>query len=93
MKFSIYLNRRVFIMRYKLESFSYLANVQVYLSLCWSHRSYCQFYRALAQLHNSRSERKTVVTQIYMKPVFRSNFDPLVNNENLGAIAHTSNGT
>ena len=26
-------------------------------------------------------------------PLFRGNFDPFVNNANLGAIAHTSNGT
>ena len=38
----------------------------------------------------SRVDRKTVVTQnIFLKPVFRGNFDPFVNNANLGAIAHT----
>ena len=43
---------------------------------------------------NSRVERKTVVTQTYfLKPLFRGNFDPFVNNANLGAIANTSNGT
>ena len=42
----------------------------------------------------SRVERQTVITQIYfLKPLFRGNFDPFVNNANLGAIAHTSNGT
>ena len=46
-----------------------------------------------------RVERKTVVTQKYfwnpclgVKPLFRGNFDSFVNNANLGAIAHTSNG-
>ena len=29
----------------------------------------------------------------YLKPLFRGNFDPSVNYANLGAIAHTSNGT
>ena len=38
-------------------------------------------------------ERKTVVTNIFLKPLFRGNFDPFVNNANLGAIAHMSNGT
>ena len=43
---------------------------------------------------NSRVERKTMVTQTYfLKPLFRGNLDPFVNNANLGAIAHTSNGT
>ena len=32
-------------------------------------------------------------SNIFLKPVFRGNFDPIVNNANLGAIAHTSNGT
>ena len=40
----------------------------------------------------SRVECKTVVN-IFLKPLFRGNFDPFVNNANLGAIAHTSNGT
>ena len=43
--------------------------------------------------HVSRVERKTIVTQTVLKPLFRGNFDPFVNNANLGAIAHTSNGT
>ena len=30
---------------------------------------------------------------IFLKPLFRGNLDPFVNNANLGAIAHTSNGT
>ena len=29
----------------------------------------------------------------FLKPLFRGNLDPFVNNANLGAIAHTSNGT
>ena len=42
----------------------------------------------------SRVERKTMVTRTYfLKPLFRGNLDPFVNNANLGAIAHTSNGT
>ena len=42
----------------------------------------------------SRVEQKTVVTQnIFLKPLFRGNFDPFVNNANLDAIAHMSNGT
>ena len=32
-------------------------------------------------------------SNIFLKPLFRSNLDPFVNNANLGAIAHTSNGT
>ena len=32
-------------------------------------------------------------SNIFLKPLFRGNFDPFVNNTNLGAIAHTSNGT
>ena len=40
----------------------------------------------------SRVERKTMVN-IFLKPLFRGNLDPFVNNANLRAIAHTSNGT
>ena len=32
-------------------------------------------------------------SNIFLKPLFRVNLDPFVNNANLGAIAHTSNGT
>ena len=32
-------------------------------------------------------------SNIFLKPLFKDNFDPFVNNANLGAIAHTSNGT
>ena len=32
-------------------------------------------------------------SNIFLKPLFRDNLDPFVNNANLGAIAHTSNGT
>ena len=32
-------------------------------------------------------------TNIFLKPLFLGNFDPFVNNANLGAIAHTSNDT
>ena len=41
----------------------------------------------------SRVERKTMVTNVFLKPLFRGNLDPFVNNANLGAIARTSNGT
>ena len=32
-------------------------------------------------------------SNIFLKPLFRGNLDPFVNNANLGAIARTSNGT
>ena len=32
-------------------------------------------------------------SNIFLKPFFRGKFDPFVNNANLGAIAHMSNGT
>ena len=32
-------------------------------------------------------------SNIFLKPLFRGNFDPFVNNANLGRIAHMSNGT
>ena len=32
-------------------------------------------------------------SNIFLKPLFRGNLDPFVNNANLGAIAHKSNGT
>ena len=32
-------------------------------------------------------------SNIFLKPLFKGNLDPFVNNANLGAIAHTSNGT
>ena len=44
----------------------------------------------------SRVDRKTVIQlkhTVFLKPLFRGNFDPFINNANLGAIAHMSNGT
>ena len=35
--------------RGKSGPLNYRVDVQADLSLCWSHRSYCRFYRALAQ--------------------------------------------
>ena len=32
-------------------------------------------------------------SNIFLKPLFRGNLDHFVNNANLGAIAHMSNGT
>ena len=32
-------------------------------------------------------------SNVLLKPLFRGNLDPFVNNANLGAIAHMSNGT
>ena len=32
-------------------------------------------------------------SNIFLKPLFRGNLDSFVNNANLGAIAHMSNGT
>ena len=32
-------------------------------------------------------------SNIFLKPLFRGNLDPFVNNANLGAIAHMSSGT
>ena len=32
-------------------------------------------------------------SNIFLKPLFRGNLDPFVNNANLDAIAHMSNGT
>ena len=32
------------------EPFRYWVNVQADLSPCWSHRSYCRYYHALAQI-------------------------------------------
>ena len=32
-------------------------------------------------------------SNMFLKPLFRGNLDPFVNNANLGVIAHTSNGT
>ena len=34
-----------------------------------------------------------IYSNIFLKPLFRGNFDPFVNNANLGAIARMSNGT
>ena len=36
--------------RDKCETLPYLVDVQANLSLCWCHRSYCRFCRAMAQI-------------------------------------------
>ena len=48
----------------------------------------------ICSMNISRVERKDYSnSNIFLKPLFRGNLDPFVNNANLGAIAHTSNGT
>ena len=47
----------------------------------------------IGYIYISRVERKTGNSNIFLKPLFRGNLDHFVNNANLGAIAHTSNGT
>ena len=56
--------------RDKQEALSYWVNVQVDRSLCWSHRSYCRFCRALAQYKKpcndeSAQKRKTSASNKY----------------------------
>ena len=63
--------------------------VHLILNYTNSENGTCQ----LDYLSISRVERKTIVTNIFLKILYRGKFDPFVNNANLGAIAHTSNGT
>ena len=50
-------------------------------------------YIASNLLHIEGWAQDCSTSNIILKPLFRGNFDPFVNNANLGAIAHTSNGT
>ena len=53
-----------------------------------------EFNRPVNTIKVMRVECKTISnSNIFLKPLFRGNLDPFVNNANLGAIAHTSNGT
>ena len=45
------------------------------------------------QLHVEGWAQDYSNSNIFLKPLFRGNLDPFVNNANLGAIAHMSNGT
>ena len=45
------------------------------------------------RVHNEGWAQDCSNSNIFLKPLFRGNFDPFVNNANLGAIAHMSNGT
>ena len=42
------------------------------------------------QSHYKDLEQDCSNSNIFLKPLFRGNFDPFVNNANLGAIAHMS---
>ena len=44
------LQLRIYSKRNKRESFPFWVDAQADLSLCWSLRSYCRFYRALAHM-------------------------------------------
>ena len=56
------------------------------------HNFWIVHARAL-QLHIEGWAQDYGNSNIFLKPLFRGNLDPFVNNANLGAIAHTSNGT
>ena len=62
-----------------LQLFCVCASVVAYLALC------CPYFEGWAQDYGN--------SNIFLKPLFRGNLDPFVSNANLGAIAHTSNGT
>ena len=60
---------------------------------------YGNFIYGITTIHRKQKEQIEGWAQdcsnsnIFLKPLFRGNVDPFVNNANLGAIAHTSNGT
>ena len=62
---------------------NYFADTTLYLELCRITRK--THFEGWAQDYGN--------SNIFLKPLFRGKFDPFVNNANLGAIAHTSNGT
>ena len=65
----------------------------------------CNLEIAITQDNDSVPQEKVILSHIegwaqdygnsniFLKPLFRGSLDPFVNNANLGAIAHTSNGT
>ena len=59
----------------------------------WSGYAYVQTDLYLYGLHIEGWAQDYSNSNIFLKPLFRGNLDPFVNNANLGAIAHRSNGT
>ena len=56
-------------------------------------KKYVKLLAAFSSLHIKGWAQDYGNSNIFLKPLFRGNLDPFVNNANLGAIAHTSNGT
>ena len=61
------------------------------ISSQYLHKGLIEFLASFAYVEGSAQDCSH--SNIFLKPLFRGNFDPFVNNANLGAIAHTSNGT
>ena len=58
---------------------------------CWQALHIPHFEMQHAQIEGWAQDYGN--SNVFLKPLFRGNLDPFVNNANLGAIAHTSNGT
>ena len=63
------------------------------LLLRWANKIEQNFNLNLHREHFEGWAQDYSNSNIFLKPLFRGNFDPFVNNANLGAIAHMSNGT
>ena len=71
------------------SDFKHVQNVQIQIIL-HMHKVPS---RPLLSIHIEGWAQDYGNSNIFLKPLFRGNLDPFVNNANLGAIAHTSNGT
>ena len=80
---------------YPQQVFMVKKNIYQHFSIIYSSDLQRQKYLVV---HRTRGQHEGWAqdygnSNIFLKPLFRGNLDPFVNNANLGAIAHTSNGT
>ena len=76
------------IFQYNLYIFGIHLWTVLYPKLCYNEPCYTE-----AEVYIEGWAQDYSNSNIFLKPLFRGNLDPFVNNANLGAIAHTSNGT
>ena len=70
-----------------------IGSLRVKLEYSISYKTACAPSKDSQQRHTEGWAQDYGNSNIFLKPLFRGNLDPFVNNANLGAIAHTSNGT
>ena len=72
----------------KTRPLLYWVNIQADLNLCWSHRSYCRFCRALAHLYAATWEKNKQTSDMYFQQRLKSACTSLPSDRSLCTLGY-----